>query len=653
MGESPALPLPQRRWLLATFTACLLPLLLQLPSMHALSIAGTGVVAVAVASRHPLPGWLRLLLVVGLVGALLAGSGFQLGRDTASSLLAAMLALKPTETRTLRDARSLVGFALFAPFATFLLDQGPLSLLLGLLATLAGLVTLARLAELDAGIDAAGATAGAPAWRGVLRLMLVALPLMLAAFWLFPRLPSPLWGVPERALARTGLSDEMSPGDWLDLMADDRPALRAEFIGPEPTLRQMYWRGPVLWHYDGRTWRASDRLRATAARIDQVRTSGAGWRYRLQLEATERRQVVALDLPGQAPTGLFRNAEMGLFSPRNLGSMSRWELVSQPPASFDRDLPPTMRAAALQLPEGFNPRSRALAGQWRQQHGSDDEAIIQAALDSVRGEFSYSLATSLMGRHAVDEFWFDDKTGFCEHFSGAFVFLMRSAGIPARVVTGYAGGYRNRMGGYWLVRRSDAHAWAEVWLPQRGWVRIDPTAAVAPERIFDTIADRRGESGGFGAAGVFGQAFDVGDWMRRGWNDWVLGYDALRQAQLFRPLGVERIDPLQLALLFSLAAALALAAMLWLTLRARGARDPLLDAWHAVGRRYARHGLARAAHEPAGSWARRVKAARPDAAGSDALLALSARFARLRYASDEVPVTQRTALARAMRRHRP
>lgn len=634
-----------------TVIACLLPLLLQLPSTHALAVLLTGAVAGVVAWQRPLPGWLRVLLVLGLIGALLAGSGFRIGRDTASSLLAAMLALKPTETRSLRDARSLVGFALFAPFATFLLDQGPLSLLLGLAATLIGLITLSRLSELDSGL--AEAPPAQPAWRGVLRMLLLALPLMLVTFWLFPRLPAPLWGVPERALARTGLSDEMAPGDWVELMSDDRPALRVDFIGAEPQRTQMYWRGPVLWHYDGRTWRASDFIRHAPAREEQIDGIRTRWQYRMQLEATERRHVIALDIPGQTPAGLHRSAELSLYSPQTLSSLTHWQLQSVAARRIDPQLSRQMRRAALQLPDGFNPRSRALATQWRGQHGDDDAAIIDAALGMIRERFSYSLSAPPLGRHAVDEFWFDEQVGFCEHFSSAFVFLMRAAGIPARVVTGYAGGYRNAMGDYWLVRNSDAHAWAEVWLADAGWVRVDPTAVVAPERILPSASRGGAGGGGFGGGRMLVRAFDLGDLLRRGWNDWVLGYDALRQQQLLRPLGIDRIDPLRLGLLFSLLAALALGMMLWLSLRQRGQRDPLLQAWQALGRRHARLGLAPAAHEPAGDWARRVHAARPQHASSQQLLELSARFASLRYASDDVPDARRADLIRALRRHRP
>src|SRR5690606_14068446 len=331
--------------------------------------------------------------------------------------------------------------------------------------------------------------------------------------------------------------------------------------------------------------------------------------------------------------GVHLDHDYGLRTPRPLGTLTRWRMQSAAPVAFEAELRAYLRQAALRLPEGYNPRTVALARQWRRDAGEDDAAIVERALSWIRSDFAYTLTTPLLGRHSVDEFLFEQQAGFCEHFSSAFVVLMRAAGIPARVVTGYVGGYHNRYGDYWIVRRSDAHAWAEVWLAGRGWVRVDPTAAVAPERIYDTLADRAGGFGALGDLGGFGgrlaAARDVADWMRRGWNDFVLGFDATRQQTLLRPLGIERLDQRGLILLFAAAALLAIGWLLGLTAGAEREGDRLLRAWHRLGARYARLGLARAQHEPAGAWARRVMAARP---ASRELEALSARFADWRYA---------------------
>ena len=633
--------------LLATAT-CLLPLLLQLPPSLGIGFGIAAPLVAAASWRRAMPAALRILLGIGVLLAVAAVSP-GIGRDTACALLAGMLALKPSETITLRDGRSLVGFALFAPFATFLLDQGPLSLVLAMAAVLLALLALQCLARDEAGVH----VTDGPRWwsgsTGVLRLLALGLPLALAAFWLFPRLPSPLWGLPERALAKPGLSDNMTPGGWLDLMNDDSPAARVQFFGPEPHPVQMYWRGPVLWDFDGRTWTQAQWLQPAPAA--PMRPAGPGWDYQLDLEPTESRQMIVLDLPTSVPARAHVSIDFSTWSDTPLNNVSRWRMRSAPAAAAEPDLHPMLRNLALRLPSGFNPRTLALGRQWRRDAGSDttgkaDTAIADRALGWIRSEFAYTLNVPLAGRNEIDDFLFDRKEGYCEHFSSAFVVLMRAAGVPARVVTGYAGGYRNPIGGYWLVLNSDAHAWAEVWLPGRGWVRVDPTAAVAPERVYDTLADRK--PGLIGAFDGLVPAFNAADWMRRGWNDFVLGFNAQRQQDLLKPFGFGRLQGRHLILLFATLAGLALAWMAWLIARGERERDPLLRAWHRLEGRYRRLGRGRAPHEPAQAWAARVAADQPRA--GEHLASLSQRFSDARYAATAGELER---LLKDLARHRP
>jgi transglutaminase-like putative cysteine protease len=651
-----------RIWTLAAAAACVLPLLLQLPPQLGIGIGVAGVLVAAASWRRPMPATLRLLLALGLIGAVLVLSHFAFGRDTGCALLAAMLAIKPAETFTLRDGRSLLGFALFAPFATFLLDQGPLSLALGLIGVTLSLAAMVRLTELESGdIESSNLKSGnrksgnsshpLAAWRrftAVWKLIAIGLPLAIAAFWLFPRLATPLWGVPQRAMARPGLSDHMAPGEWVDVLNDDSTALRVQFFGRTPAQSQMYWRGPVLWNFDGRTWTQPQWLRGI--RPAPVRAGNVRWDYQIELEPTDGHQLVALDLPTRIPEDTQLSLDYGLYVARPLIALTRWRMQSSPPEAFEPQLKSVLRSMALALPEGYNPRTLALGRQWRREAGGDDAAVVQRAMRMIRSEFAYTLATPLLGRNSVDEFLFDQKAGFCEHFSSAFVVLMRAAGIPARVVTGYVGGYRNPLGGYWQVRRSDAHAWAEVWLQGRGWVRVDPTAAVAPERIYDTLADRAP-----GADGLFGAlmptpVFNASDWLRRSWNDFALGFDAARQRRLLRPLGLMDLDSGRLIALFTGIASLVVLWMAWLTARAERERDPVLRAWHELGTRYARLGLAREPHEPAADWTKRVGLARPGL--EDALRVLSLRFSNWRYAGPQQGL-EASALIRALHQHRP
>lgn len=639
---SPDLPASARGWALASAALGLLPLLLQLPPVLAGLIAAIAVVTALASRQRILPAPIRLLLVLGMLAAIYWQMGPRPGRDTGCALLGAMLALKSSELRSLRDARSLLGFALFAPFAAFLLDQGPITMALAVLAGLSALLALQRLANAEGQTPPPGLRTQL---RGIGRLVALGLPLTLAAFWLFPRLSEPLWGIPERAVGKPGLSDSMDPSQWLDLMADDTPALRAIFFGPVPPPEQRYWRGPVMLEFDGQRW-TQDHWREQRP-PPAVTRAARRWDYQIDYEPTDRRQLVALDLPLAAPAGSSLGNSYSLSSTAPLTALTRWRLQSAAATAYPGDLSPYQRQQALALPEGLNPRTTALARQWRRDAGDDDAAIVQRGLAWIRAEFAYTLDTPPPGRNSVDDFLFEQKAGFCQHFSSAYAVLMRNAGIPARVVTGFAGGVRNPYGDYWVVRRMDAHAWTEVWLAGRGWVRVDPTAAVAPERIFDTLEDRLGDGGdGDGLGARLRQYTQVGDWLRRGWNDLVLSFNASRQQQLLKPLGIDRLDPSQLIGIFMAFALAALGWMAWLLARGERERDPLLRAWHRLGRRYARFGLARAPAESAGDWAQRVHRQRPD----PALLALSARFVLARYAGADVDLT---SLLRDLRRHRP
>lgn len=653
--RSPLMAAHSRRLVLLATAACLLPLLLQLPLSLGIAFGLGGVAIAALAWRQPINSVFRILLGIGGIVAVIAVAP-GIGRDSACGVLAAMLALKPAETFSLRDGRSLVGFALFAPFATFLLDQGPLSLVLALVAIVLALLALQQLARDQAGVKP---SPGARWWStstGVLRLIALGLPLALAAFWLFPRLPSPVWGLPDRVVARPGLSDNMTPGGFLDLKNDDSPAARVQFFGAVPSREQMYWRGPVLWDFDGRSWRQIKRLQQLPA--PELRVGPTRWDYQIDLEPTDLDQLIALDVPVHVPDTANISIDFTAYASAKLNNVSRWRMQSAVPIAMDTDLLDALRQRALALPAGFNPRTLALGRQWRREAGRDDEgrsdmAIATRALEWIRRDFAYTLNLPLAGRNEVDDFLFDRKQGYCEHFSSSFVVLMRAAGIPARVVTGYAGGYRNPIGDYWLVLHSSAHAWAEIWLPHRGWVRMDPTAAVAPERVYDTLADR--QPGRIGSFTGLVPMFNASDWMRRGWNDFVLGYSAQRQQHLLDAFGMDNLGMRGLILVFAFIAGLALAWMAWLIARGERERDPLLRAWRGLGARYVRIGRGRLAHEPAQAWAERAGADVPKA--GQALRSLSQRFSNARYArsgaSSPVQTDELHALLKDIDTHRP
>lgn len=643
MPAKQALPREIRLACLLAVAAAALPLLRLLPGWLALLLLGTGLLAALTSTRRRWPLPLRALLTFALTGTALAAFGFRVGRDSACAVLLAMLALKITEANSLRDARSLVGFALFAVFSAFLLDQGPSTLLLAIPGLGLALDVFARLAAAEAGGDAC-----AP-WpqrlsTAVARLGL-AMPLALAAFWFFPRMETPLWGVPENAIAKTGISGSMSPGDWIDVLSDDSPAFRVRFIDPPPPRAAMYWRGPVLWDFDGRRWtRGQLRPPLTA---DTVQVGGRSIDYEITMEPSERRYLFVLDTPNAAPDPGWLTADLSPIANEPVRSLLRYRMRAWSQATVALNLSADERRRALALPAGYNPRTRALVARWREE-GADDETIIGNVLRMIRRDFVYDLGAPPLGRNSIDEFLFQTRTGFCEHYSSSFVFLMRAAGIPARIVTGYVGGYRNPFGDYWLIQQSDAHAWTEVWLPGRGWVRFDPTAAVDPARVFDRYGNGSGLAG-FGS--TLSPVLNVSDWLRGRWNDLLLSYDATRQQLLLRALGFGGGAYWQPILVLALSVGLALALSLgWMQWREHRQRDPLLRAWRHFQKQLARAGLRRPGHEPALAFGER--AARRWPTQSEAILALSRRFAEQRYAEATTDAAERRALIQDLRRFR-
>jgi transglutaminase-like putative cysteine protease len=602
------------------------------------------------------PKPIRLVLVLGLT--LLVGwhYGSLVGRHAGSALLGTMLVLKLMESERLRDARLVAVFSLFVLLTQFLFSE---SLGLTLYVGFCVLLIFAGLREFSNshGEFSGWRTQLGLAWRQRLKpavlVAALALPLTLCLFLLFPRLGSPLWGAPlDPAGGRTGISDSMAPGDISALIIDDSPAFRVTLLsGQMPPRSQRFWRGPVLWQFDGRTWTRPGYLfnnyeaSTLEARDDPVR-------YQLIMEPTEQPWVLALDVPTAAPEGLRLGADQVLRAPRPIIRAERFELSSATHYLLEPELLPTWRRLALELPIGYNPRSQALARGWRAELGGDDAAIIQRALAWFNREFSYSLTPPLLGLHSVDEFLFETREGFCEHYASAFAVLMRAAGIPTRVVTGYLGGQYNALGGFWLVLQSDAHAWNEVWLEGRGWVRVDPTAAVAPERVF---SDRGAASLGDderAARSWWAGIRDVRDWIGHQWITSVLNFNARVQRHVLKPLGVRDADWRDLGL--ALMVVFLVLSAFWLVLALRGPRpprDPLLAAWRLLGRRLAAVGLARRHNEGPEDWLRRAAAARPQDASI--LDAMRSRFVMQRYGRRDPDPRELEAFRRAIRAYRP
>jgi protein-glutamine gamma-glutamyltransferase len=627
-----------RRWCLLAAFACALPLLALVPAWFAGVLVLVGVVAWF--NDKPWPAWLRLVLTLALAALVLAAYGFRIGRDTSCAGLLAMLMLKPLETHGKRDAHSLLGFSLFAPFAAFLQDQGPLTIGLTLPATAISLLAWALLVP-------GRQRPFLPSLRQAVTALALAAPMALAGFWLFPRLVSPLWGLPENSVSRAGLGDRMTPNEWLDALVDDSAAFRVRFIGRTPPRTDMYWRGPVLTQFDGEAW-----IRDPAAQHTPPPTllaESPAVRYELTLEPTERRDLLVLDLPAGAPAEGALNGELTAVTAEPINNLLRYRGQSHPRAKFQAPLGDWQRRGALSLPPGRNPRTIALARRWAAET-PDALELTRRFTQLIQRDFTYSISVPPLGFHATDEFLFDTRSGFCQHFSSAYAVFMRAAGVPTRVVTGYVGGHYNAIGDYWLLKQKDAHAWDEIWIEGRGWLRVDPTAAVAPENILDTLDDLQArQQGGFagGAAGVLGPVFDGSDFLRRQWNELVLGFNAARQQALLRPFGIDEAEGWQLVVAFVLGSVLAALVTFWFLLRQHRDRShPMVRAWRDMTRRAGRAGWRKQASEPALRWARRVQDAVPAAA--DELVALSQRYCDWRYAGASLTDEEQTNLIRGL-----
>ncbi|MBS3916991.1 MAG: DUF3488 domain-containing transglutaminase family protein [Sulfuritalea sp.] len=632
--ESPLLARSQEPWLFACAVVTLLPGVEHAP------VWLTAAVGMAIAWRLAIwwrraalpPRWLLSFLVVaGSVGIFLTYRQF-FGKDPGIGLLILFLGLKLLEMRRVRDGLAVIFLCYFLLLTHFLNAQG---------IEVAGL-TLTALIIITAALACLG-HAGRPVLEHLrlsALLLAQATPFMLVLFLLFPRVQGPLWGLPVDAYSgMSGLSDTMSPGSISNLSLSGEITFRVKFDGDVPPQQALYWRGPVLNAYDGRTWRAAPRQEKVS--LPDTATNQV-FRYAVTLEPHNKPWMFALEMPSSLPPGARMTHDYQVLSKTPVRSRIRYEMQSYTEYMAGRHESGTSLNKYLELPAN-NPRTRALAEQWRREL-ANDEAIIRHILDHFRREsFFYTLTPPLLGENSVDQFLFETRRGFCEHFASAFVIAMRAAGIPSRIITGYQGGERNPVDGYLIVRQSDAHAWAEVWLEGKGWVRVDPTAAIAPSRIEAGLAS----------------AIPVGEplpflvrsnlsWLRQvrfrweavtnTWNQWVLGYTPERQRDVLTRLGLREPDwKAMTALMAALCGLLLLALTAW-ALHKRVRIDPTVRAWNRLSRKLARVGLARQNWEGPADYVRRVVLARPELTQSMEAIALL--YIELRYGKQRDRTTQ-------------
>ena len=581
-------------------------------------------------NNKPLPPrWLLLAVITGTVSGILISFHTLFGREAGVTLLILLSALKLLEVRSARDATIVIYLACFVIITEFFYSQSIFAALFIFATLLVILTTWIHLQSGTLNLRSRLRIAG--------MLLLQAIPLTLILFVLFPRVQGPLWGLPQDAYTSSGLDDKMSPGSVGHLALSDEIAFRAAFNGQPPRRDQMYWRGPVLWNFDGHTWTPG---RGGFTRVNPVQLDNltSPIDYTVTLEPHNKTWLFTLEMPTQLsiPARITYDFQVQQKSP--VTARLRYTAHSQLGYHANADEDPRQLQRALNFPHNLNPRSQQLAAAWHD-HSSSDEDIMSTALAYFNREgFQYTLSPPPLGTHEIDDFLFGTRKGFCEHYASSFVFLMRAAGVPARVVTGYQGGEYSDIGKYFIVRQSDAHAWAEVWLRGQGWIRIDPTAAIAPARVELGMAAALPEGDHAALPWITRTQlpwltnilFSL-DSLTNQWNQWVLGYNPERQFALLTRMGMEEITWQRMAftLLGGMALLVGLFTLLMLHQLSLRNTDEVQQLYLKFCHKLAKIGIVRSLHEGPCDFAARAIHLKPQLA--PAINDITARYVALRY----------------------
>ena len=588
-------------------------------------IAVVGMVALAACLLVKQPPrrilWRAVLMLLTLTaGALVFQQyGRLFGRDSGVALLFILGPLKLIEAKSTRDFMVVWGMALVLYVASFFEN-------LGLLAALSVppviIIFVAAMRLFDAPARKSDDRSSLLQHvKGAAAHTLLGIPLAAMLFVLFPRATAPLWGMRDTSAATTGLSDEMRPGQIAKLILSKETAFRVEFEKRKPPPAALYWRGPVLREFDGVTWsvgtETAARMRGDFISFTPEEHAREAIVYTVTVERQDSRWLPVLELPVAYPSGPAVERTAYLTDAQQIGIKSAATGATQYRAqSFARGHYPAPEPVA-NSPEWrtdrptLNPRTRAFAADLAAKY-PDPIARVRAVLTFFNAEkFFYTLNPPLYGGErgftAIDEFLFDGRRGFCEHYAGATVLLLRASGIPARVVTGYQGGDYHRSG-YMIVRQSDAHAWVEVWINGE-WQRVDPTAAVAPDRIERGIQESLPETERMLVNSQrwfsFSGLTDVWEEANFSYTKWIIGFDRDRQKELLKGLGLDGINAFAALgwMLLAITASGALMGLAWWLWIKRNERqvDPAIRAWRAVRVRLTKAGMKIDRHETASS----------------------------------------------------
>ncbi len=522
---------PTRHLILALAVA-LAPLLFKLPWWAILwCLAFWGMALNRNSNRLPMPSRaVRAIFFSSGLILVVASAGLRFDGDDFIVLLAVMAGIKPLEVHCRRDCMVTVFLAYFLVIASLFVFE-TLSMTVYLFVSV--WVSTAALIHVNNPVGAFG-----PQVRLAARLVLWAVPATMLLFLLFPRLPGSFIGAPWARQNYSGFTDVIRMGDISRLVVNDTPVFSVSFNDSPPGASQRYWRGIVFHSFDGDTWKPGSRLSRRRETVQANRFV----HYKVILEPHGHRNLFVLDLPVTSTAAAALMEDNTLMAWRPVRQRLTYEATSTPGYRSGQKQRP--REHCLQLPSNRNPKTLALGRQLAHDH-DDPAAVVGAGLDFLKdNEFTYSLRPDHLGKQAVDDFLFTTRNGFCEHFAGAFTVLMRSAGIPTRMVGGYLGGRWNAWGDFLIVRQADAHVWCEVWLEEKGWVRVDPTVEVAPRRMeegIDGLFDNLPWLAGRSLNPVLGRWIEAvhQSWeaVNLRWDLWFMSFSAEEQTDLLKNIG--------------------------------------------------------------------------------------------------------------------
>ena len=521
-----------------------LPMYARLPPyVLFLIISFTAWTILIIADRIKPPiAFIRILLAIAVVISLLVSYGTIFGQEPGTAMLLMLSFLKLFEMKSKRDVLLVIFLGYFLIASNFFHTQSPW------VAAYVFVVVIYLTSLLIIFSDRLSTTSFKTRMKISMRMVMQAIPLMLVLFVLFPRIQGPLWNLPDDTRsASTGIDDEMTPGSINNLISSGSVAFRVQFKGKAPEKKDLYWRGLVLSHYDGKTWRRDDAPENLLPEVSYMTTAEKNIEYTVMLEPHGRKWLYSLESL-VAKSGQYKvTRELQVVTSEAINNTYSYSMASNLNI-VNKGLYVQEHRKNILLPQGLNQKTIALAKKLRMQAGGDAETFANIVWNYFyQNSFSYTLSPPLLGENAMDDFIFNSRQGFCEHYASAFVYMMRAAGVPARVIVGYQGGEFNPVDDYMIVRQSDAHAWTEIWLDDRGWSRLDPTSAVSPDRINRGIASAGLEEARLPSLllsnnKLLRQLRYQLDSLNHSWNKWVVGFNEKKQKELFELLGIKDID---------------------------------------------------------------------------------------------------------------